>query len=144
MTSTFTYTSSLSEFLIRVLASVQLLVTGWFMVIWISLRKPLALKKFDLDMEERRRMESGKGEVAEDKKKMDESQVEGWDLLMVHYETMLGAVQPYTSKIKEAVMSNVIVRNVFITAYALANYEAGFLSILMFVAAAIMGNFMGV
>lgn len=64
MTSTFTYTSSLSEFLIRVLASVQLLVTGWFMVIWISLRKPLALKKFDLDMEERRRMESGKGEVA--------------------------------------------------------------------------------
>lgn len=75
---------------------------------------------------------------------MDESQVEGWDLLMAHYETMLGAVQPYTSKIKEAVMSNVIVRNVFITAYALANYEAGFLSILMFVAAAIMGNFMGV
>lgn len=74
MTSTFTYTSSLSEFLIRVLAALQLLVTGWFMVIWISLRKPLALKKFDLDMEERRKMEeSGKAEVSEDKKKMDES-----------------------------------------------------------------------
>jgi hypothetical protein len=48
MISTFTYTSSLSEFLIRVAASVQLLITAWFMVIWISLRKPLALKKFDL------------------------------------------------------------------------------------------------
>lgn len=41
-------------------------------------------------------------------------------------------------------MSNPIVRNVFVTAYALANYEAGFLSILMFVIAAIMGNFVGV
>lgn len=53
-------------------------------------------------------------------------------------------MHPYTSKVKEAVLSNVVVRNVFITAYSLANYEAGFLSILMFVVAAIMGNFMGV
>jgi hypothetical protein len=29
--------------------------------------------------------ESGRGEVAEDKKKMEESEVEGWDLLMAHY-----------------------------------------------------------
>lgn len=88
--------------------------------------------------------ESGRGEVAEDKKKMEESEVEGWDLLMAHYENLLGVVHPYTSKVKEAVLSNVVVRNVFITAYSLANYEAGFLSILMFVVAAIMGNFMGV
>lgn len=57
---------------------------------------------------------------------------------------MLATIRPYSNKVKDAFMSNVIVRNVFITAYALANYEAGFLSILMFVAAAIMGNFMGV
>jgi hypothetical protein len=56
MTSTFTYTSSLSEFIIRVMAAAQLLVTLWFLAIWISLRKPLALKKFDSEMEEARRL----------------------------------------------------------------------------------------
>lgn len=56
MTSTFTYTSNFSEFLIRVAASLQMLVTLWFMVIWISLRKPLALNKYDLEVRENQKL----------------------------------------------------------------------------------------
>lgn len=145
MTSTFTYTSSLTEFLIRVAAATQLMLTAWFMVIWISLRKPLALKKYDLEMEERRGLEhNSKGETTEDVKKLDESQVEGWDLLMGHYKNTLNLIRPYSSQVKDAIMANVLIRNSFVAAYSLATYEAGFLSILMFVVAAIMGNFVGV
>jgi len=61
-----------------------------------------------------------------------------------YYSNLSNYVKPYISKAKEAVMANMVVRNVFVTAYALANYENGFLSILMFVVAAIMGNFVGV
>ena len=48
MTSTFAYTNDFSEFIIRIAAALQMLVTLWFMIIWISLRKPLALNKYDL------------------------------------------------------------------------------------------------
>jgi hypothetical protein len=65
-------------------------------------------------------------------------------LLVTYYQNLLLAVEPYSSKIKEVIMSNVVVRNVFITAYSLAQYESGFLSILMFVSATILGNFVGV
>jgi len=53
-------------------------------------------------------------------------------------------VKPYFRKIKSAFMNNPIIRNTFVTAYALSQYESGFLSILMFVIATIMGNFVGV
>jgi len=48
MTSTFAYTNDFSEFIIRIAAALQMLVTLWFIIIWISLRKPLALNKYDL------------------------------------------------------------------------------------------------
>lgn len=63
---------------------------------------------------------------------------------MAHYENMLSSLRPYTRMAKDVILNNMIVRNVFVTGYALANYEAGFLSIFMFVVAAIMGNFVGV
>jgi hypothetical protein len=65
-------------------------------------------------------------------------------LLIAYYQNILLAIEPYSSRIKNVIMSNTIVRNVFITAYSLSQYESGFLSILMFVAATIMGNFVGV
>jgi hypothetical protein len=57
---------------------------------------------------------------------------------------MLGALAPYSRKIKVAIMSNWLVRNIFISFYALSQYESGFLSILMFVVATFLGNFVGV
>jgi hypothetical protein len=52
MTSSFTYTSTITEFLIRVAAAIQMLYTSWFIVIWITLRKKLALKKYDIDLKD--------------------------------------------------------------------------------------------
>ena len=52
MAATFSYTSNFTEFIMRSLAAAQLMVTMWFIVIWISLRKPLCLKKFDLAVAE--------------------------------------------------------------------------------------------
>ena len=67
-------------------AATQLVLTLWFLIIWISLRKPLALKKYDIEMEESRNLEANSRlDVSEDAKKMDESEVEGWDLLIGHY-----------------------------------------------------------
>ena len=34
------------------------MLTLWFLIIWISLRKPLALKKYDIEVEERRTLEA--------------------------------------------------------------------------------------
>lgn len=85
-TSIFSYTSNFSEFIMRSLTAAQLLVTFWFVVIWISLRKPLCLKKYDLSVQEQKKKEAmEKVGGAEDTKKKDESEIEGWDLLMGHY-----------------------------------------------------------
>ena len=85
-TSIFSYTSNFSEFIMRALTAAQLLVTFWFVVIWISLRKPLCLKKYDLSVQEQKKKEAmEKVGGAEDTKKKDESEIEGWDLLMGHY-----------------------------------------------------------
>ena len=63
---------------------------------------------------------------------------------MANYNKTMGSVGPTLVRIRQGIMSNVIVRNVFISAYAISNYESGFLSILMFVTATIMGNFVGI
>lgn len=68
MISTFTYTSVVSEFLMRIAAAAQLLVTLWFMVIWISLRKPLALKKYDLAASEEKEEKSATAALETKKK----------------------------------------------------------------------------
>ena len=47
-------------------------------------------------------------------------------------------------RLKERIMSNMFVRHVLIALYALWTYESSFLSILMFVSATLMGNFVGV
>jgi len=77
MTSTFSYTSNFTEFIMRTAAASQLLVTLWFLVIWISLRKPLCLKKYDLDVMEQKETEERdkkvKAQEGEDVKKKDES-----------------------------------------------------------------------
>mgnify|MGYP001199445721 CR=1 FL=1 len=57
---------------------------------------------------------------------------------------MYELAQPYMVKIKDALMNNWIVRNIFISFYALSHYEEGFLSILMFVVATLLGNFVGI
>jgi len=61
----------------RTAAASQLLVTLWFLVIWISLRKPLCLKKYDLDVMEQKETEERdkkvKAQEGEDVKKKDES-----------------------------------------------------------------------
>ena len=41
-------------------------------------------------------------------------------------------------------MANWFIRNVIVASYAVVTYESGFLSILMFVTATLMGNFVGV
>lgn len=46
-TSTFTYTSAFSEILMRSAAAAQLLFTFYFIALWVMLRQPLAIKKFD-------------------------------------------------------------------------------------------------
>ncbi len=46
-TSTFTYTSAITEFLMRVAAATQLIYTLRYIGIWVMLRQPLAMKKFD-------------------------------------------------------------------------------------------------
>jgi hypothetical protein len=47
LTSTFTYTSILSEFLMRSAAAAQLVLTLVYIALWVMLRQPLAMKKFD-------------------------------------------------------------------------------------------------
>lgn len=64
---------------------------------------------------------------------------------MVGYtNSLVGVFKPYASKIKSAIMSNYIVQNVVITTYSLSQYESGFISIVMFVVATFLGNFVGV
>lgn len=46
-TSTFAYTSAFSEFFMRSAAALQMICTLWYIAIWIMLRQPLAIKKFD-------------------------------------------------------------------------------------------------
>lgn len=46
-TSTFTYTSVITEFLMRIAAATQLVYTLRYIAIWVMLRQPLAMKKFD-------------------------------------------------------------------------------------------------
>ena len=46
-TSTFTYTSALTEFFMRSAAAAQLVYTLMYIAIWWKLRQPLAMKKFD-------------------------------------------------------------------------------------------------
>ena len=46
MTSTFTYTSSITEITLRVAAGAQLLCTLWYIFLWLKLRRELALKKY--------------------------------------------------------------------------------------------------
>ncbi len=47
LTSTFTYTSVFSEFIMRTAAAAQMVYTLIFITIWIMLRQPLAMNKFD-------------------------------------------------------------------------------------------------
>jgi hypothetical protein len=46
-TSTFTYTSAITEVLMRLAAAAQLVYTLRYIAIWVMLRQPLAMKKFD-------------------------------------------------------------------------------------------------
>ena len=61
-----------------------------------------------------------------------------------YYRNTMMVFQPYTSKIYSAIVNNFFIRNVIIATYALSQYESGFLSILMFVSATLLGNFVGV
>jgi hypothetical protein len=54
------------------------------------------------------------------------------------------AASPFFGKVKNAIMQNFLVRSTVISFYALWHYETGFLSILMFVVATFLGNFVGV
>lgn len=63
---------------------------------------------------------------------------------MTHYERLATNVGPFLEKAKDRFMDNIFVRHVLIAGYALATYESSFLSILMFVSATIMGNFVGI
>jgi hypothetical protein len=54
------------------------------------------------------------------------------------------AASPFFAKVKDAIMKNILVRNIIISFYALWHFETGFLSILMFVVATLLGNFVGV
>lgn len=47
MTSTFNYRNLVTELILRICCSVQLLLTVWFCYIWLRLRMPLAMTKFD-------------------------------------------------------------------------------------------------
>ena len=63
---------------------------------------------------------------------------------MSHYTRVADKAGPVLSKVKDAIMGNWFIRNFIIASYSLATYESGFLSILMFVTATFMGNFVGV
>lgn len=77
-------------------------------------------------------------------KKKEYKQLEGWELVTGYYSILYELAQPYMVKIKVAFMNNWVVRNIFISFYALSHYEEGFLSILMFVVATFLGNFVGI
>jgi hypothetical protein len=47
LVSTFTFTSFVGEALMRTAAAAQLVYTLIFLTLWIMLRQPLAMKKFD-------------------------------------------------------------------------------------------------
>lgn len=63
---------------------------------------------------------------------------------MSYYKLLFTAFDPFFSKVKTLIVNNWIVRNVFLSFYALSKYESGFISILMFVVATLLGNFVGV
>lgn len=63
---------------------------------------------------------------------------------MGQYQSLAASIGPTLTRIKEAILRNWFIRNFIIASYALATYESGFLSILMFVTATFMGNFVGV
>ena len=48
-TSTFTYSNMVTEGIIQIFCKIQLFLTLTFVYIWIQLRKPLALKKYEKD-----------------------------------------------------------------------------------------------
>jgi hypothetical protein len=47
--STFTYSNFLTEILIQIFCKIQLALTLGFLYIWVRLRKPLALKKYEAE-----------------------------------------------------------------------------------------------
>ena len=145
MASRFDFTNDFTEFIMESLAGLQLLTTLAFLVFWISLRKPLCLEKYDADLREaKEKAKKEKMSGGEEKRKKEDFEIEGWDLLMGHYEKLTTSVGPFFEKTKDRFMDNMFVRHVFIAGYALATYESSFLSILMFVSATIMGNFVGI
>lgn len=46
-TSTFTFNNIISEIILRVACAVQFVYTLWYVFLWLKLRKPLALRKWD-------------------------------------------------------------------------------------------------
>lgn len=65
-------------------------------------------------------------------------------MLLAYYKLLLDALTPGFKRVKDAVMQNWLVRNSVISFYALWHFETGFLSILIFVIATFLGNFVGV
>lgn len=63
-----------------------------------------------------------KAREGEDFKKKDESEIEGWDLLMGHYHNLAASMGPTLSRFKEAIVNNWFIRNFIIASYALATY----------------------
>jgi prepilin signal peptidase PulO-like enzyme (type II secretory pathway) len=57
---------------------------------------------------------------------------------------LLEVFSPYFVKVKDAIMRNWLVRDTILSFYALWHFETGFLSILIFVIATFLGNFVGV
>lgn len=65
-------------------------------------------------------------------------------MLLGYYKFLLEMLTPGFKKVKDAVMQNWLIRNTVISFYALWHFETGFLSILIFVIATFLGNFVGV
>ena len=141
MTSTFTYTSTVTEITLRVAAAAQLLYTFWYMFLWLKLRRVLALNKF-LGEEPSGNPKLSIPEL--EKKKKEYKELEGWDLMVSYYRSAMTVFQPYTSYVYSLIMNNWFIKNVVLAGYALSQYESGFLSIMMFVSATLLGNFVGV
>lgn len=53
-TSTFTYSNIITELFFRVICSYQLIMTIWYLYLWLKLRMPLALSKFDEEEKQRK------------------------------------------------------------------------------------------
>lgn len=139
--SVFTYNNIFQMLLIKNLCIIQLLMTFVYCFLWLRLRKPLALNKLEKDEKEA----SEKKEEVEEDRLPPPAPTDGWGQISVMISGYWASFAESFSFVSTIYYESFPYRLFIRPFYALCVYESSeFLPILIFVIAALCGNYYGV